>query len=126
MSVKVCPQSTLIEIDSSGRKTISILGAIPEGKEWTKSMCKEVRIIDACMYGDSINVGLVMSTCLRFSRKILSQEIMTIRSYVDQIETKHEPQSPVLLSIRKSPSLPFLTIRPVSYTHLTLPTKRIV
>lgn len=110
MSAKVCPQSTLIEVDSSGRRTISILGAVSEAKEWNKSMCKEVRIIEACLYRDAVNVGLVMSTSLRFSRKVLSQEIATIRNFMERT-AKLEPQSPVLLPIRKSPSMPFLSIR---------------
>lgn len=109
MSVKVSPQTTLIEIDSAGRKSVSVLGTMPEAKEWNKSMCKEVRIIEACLYGDSVNVGLVMSTCLRFSRKVLAQEITVIKG-LDPGEPR-EPQSPVLLPIRKSPSLPFLSIR---------------
>lgn len=77
-------------------------------------MCKEVRIIEACLYGDSVNVGLVMSTCLRFSRKVLSQEIAAIKGFADRGEAR-EPQSPVLLPVRKSPSMPFLAIRQSSH-----------
>lgn len=81
MNTKVSPQSTIIEVDRSGKRVIRILNSTPEG--WKKTMWKEARIMEACLYGESVNVGLVLSTCLKMSRKTFTKEIAFVRECVE-------------------------------------------
>lgn len=86
MNTKVSPQSTIIEVDRSGKRVIRILNSIPEG--WKKTMWKEARIMEACLYGDSVNVGLVLSTCLKMSRRTFAKEIAFVRECVEACDLR--------------------------------------
>jgi len=86
MNTKVSPQSTIIEVDRSGKRIIRILNSTPEG--WKKTMWKEARIMEACLYGETVNVGLVLSTCLKISRKTFAKEIAFVRECVEACDLR--------------------------------------
>ena len=117
MSTKVSPQSTIIDVDRSGKRVVRLLNSTPEG--WKKSMWKEARIMEACLYGETVSVALALSTCLKLSRKAFVKEIAYVRDCVEACDTRVLPTviSPPLLAKHSQSALLPIQYKATNVTH---------
>lgn len=98
MNTKIGPENTYFNFGENGESTVTV----PQGS-MNPSLCRElfsksVKILEACLYGENINVYNLFAHCVAYGRMIFDTEVKKQRASIEQGMTGTIPLSVFITS----------------------------
>jgi len=84
MNVKIGPDTTYWTTNDQGRAMLNLPPSAISHSAIREQMSKVVRVIESCLYGDVVNVHLVLIHCVNYSRECFHNELARQKLALEQ------------------------------------------
>jgi len=107
MSVKICPENTFMICKDKKQSLVQLPNPTITVSNWRDNHSKAVKILESCLYGESISVYSTLMHCVKLSRENFNKELSKQKKALEEGVATNPPNISVVITSKNSkPSLP--------------------